>query len=925
MSTDMSETIEGYPAEFDVDVVLRDGEIVRLRPIRPEDRDMEADFITRISPESLYNRFFQVKSELTDEELDYFTQIDYADRMAFVAICDDKMVAVGRYDTAPPEEEDGDRRMAEVAFLVEDDFQGRGLGSLLLQHLTVYARLQGIERFRAYTLVENRSMQRLLIDSGYEITRKLQDEVYELELDTALTDEARQAEGAHEKWAIATSLRGLFNPNAVAVIGASRNDASIGGRLFGNLMSTGFPGPVYPVNPNANVVRSVRAYPSISDVPDQVDLAFIVTPAPHVAANVAECAAAGVRAVVVISAGFGETGEAGRALEQDLVDIVRKAGMRMVGPNCMGLVTTDPDVRLNGQFGPVYPVAGNVAMSSQSGALGLAILEQAGDMGIGVSKFVSVGNKADVSGNDLMLYWEDDPATDVILLYLESFGNPRRFARLARRIGKKKPIVAVKSGRSDAGARAAASHTGSMANVEVAVEALFRRSGVIRAETLSEMFDVTALLAHQPVPRGRRVAVLTNAGGPGILSADALEAYALGLPELSEQLQDKLHEVLPGEASVANPVDMVASAGPEQYEFCLDALLHGGEVDAVIAIYAPTTLGGAETVAAAVKAAAARKPEEVALLAVFMQAQHGIPTSLLQEPDSVPVYPYPEPAARALASAVEYGEWRAKPEGSYPVPEGIDSGELRAVMDEVCASLDEGEDTWLSPADTSRLLRSLGINVAETRVATSPEAAADIARAMGSSVVLKVIADSVLHKSDVDGVALDIRGAQAVRQAYRAVTSVAEDASGVIIQPFVEGGHEVIIGMTEDPLFGPLVVFGLGGVYVELMRDVAFRIHPVSAEDAAEMISEVRSARLLDGFRGSPLGDKPAVADTILRVSALIEQAPEIIEMDMNPVLVGTPGQGVEVVDARVRVRKPESMWMPSRKDIPGVMSVPGN
>jgi acetyl coenzyme A synthetase (ADP forming)-like protein len=925
MTSDTSELLEGYPAEFDLDVVLRSGEIIRLRPIRPEDRDLEADFFTRVSPESAYNRFFQVKSQLTEAELDYFTQVDYRDRMAFVAIYDEKMVAVGRYDTAPPEEAEGEGKLAEVAFLVEDEFQGRGVGTLLLQHLTVYARLQGIERFRAYTLVDNIGMQRVLIDSGYEITRKLQDEVYELELDTTLTDEARQAEGAHEKWAIATSLQALFTPNAVAVIGASRNNDSIGGRLFANLMSTGFPGPVYPVNPNANVVRSVRAYPSIADVPDQVDLAFIVTPAPHVAANLAECAEHGVKAVVVISAGFGETGETGRVLEQELVEIARRAGMRMVGPNCMGLVTTDPEVRLNGQFGPVFPVAGNVAMSSQSGALGLAILEQAADMGIGVSKFVSVGNKADVSGNDLMLYWEDDPATDVILLYLESFGNPRRFARLARRIGKEKPIVAVKSGRSDAGARAAASHTGSMANVEVAVEALFRRSGVIRAETLSQMFDVTALLAHQPVPRGRRVAVLTNAGGPGILSADAIEAYDLELPELSAKLQHKLHEVLPSEASVTNPVDMVASAGPEQYEFCLDALLGSDEVDAVIAIYAPTTLGGAEAVATAVKAAAVRKPEDIALLAVFMQAQQGIPSTLRHEPDPIPVYPYPEPAARALASAVEYGEWRAKPEGSYPVPEGIDHAKLRAVVDEVCGSLDEGRDAWLSPDDTSRLLESLGINVAETRIATSPEEAAEIARAMGGPVVLKVIADSVLHKSDVDGVALDVRGAQTVRQAYRAVTSVADDASGVIIQPFVEGGHEVIIGMTEDPLFGPLVVFGLGGVYVELMRDVAFRIHPVSAEDAAEMISEVRSARLLDGFRGAPLGDKSAVADTILRVSALIEQAPEIIEMDMNPVLVGTPGQGVEVVDARVRVRKPVSMWMPSRKDIPGVMSVPGN
>ena len=594
---DIETEVPGYPHEFDVDVALKDGTVVRIRPIRPEDAELEARFIKRVSPESSYFRFFTVKPDLTEEELSYFTRVDYDHRMAFVAIQDDEMVAVGRYDLIEEETADGTDGIAEVAFLVEDAYQGRGIGTHLLRLLSAHARLHEVTRFRAFVLAENTRMLHVFRDSGYEIQRELSGGVFELEIPTLYNEAARQAAADHEKWAISTSLMGLFRPESVAVIGASRDPASIGGQLFANLLGTGFAGPVYPVNPTASVVRSVRAYPSIAEVPEQVDLAFIVTPAKYVIEVVRECASAGVKAVVVISAGFAETGEEGRASEQELVETVRAAGMRMVGPNCMGLVNTDPEVRLNGQFGPIFPIDGNVAMSSQSGALGLAIIQQAAELGIGISSFVSVGNKADVGGNDLLLFWEDDPATDVILLYLESFGNPRRFGRLARRVGRKKPIIAVKSGRSAAGARAAASHTGSMANVEVAVEALFQNAGVIRAESLPDMFDLATLMAHQPVPAGRRVAVLTNAGGLGILCADALSAHGLDIPELSEELQTKLRGWLPSAASTTNPVDMIASAKPEQYSECLGALLDSDEVDAIIVIYISTVIGSGEYVA----------------------------------------------------------------------------------------------------------------------------------------------------------------------------------------------------------------------------------------------------------------------------------------------------------------------------------------
>jgi acetyl coenzyme A synthetase (ADP forming)-like protein len=931
---DIETEAPGYPHEFDVDVALRDGTVVRIRPIRPEDAELEARFIKRVSPESSYFRFFTVKPELTEEELSYFTHVDYDQRMAFVAIHDDEMVAVGRYDlieregapdavgesaTVADESEDvaGDG-VAEVAFLVEDAYQGRGIGTHLLRLLSAHARLHEVTRFRAFVLAENERMLRVFRDSGYEVRRELSGGLFELEIPTQYTEAARKAAADHEKWAISTSLSGLFRPESVAVIGASRDPASIGGQLFGNLLGTGFAGPVYPVNPSARVVRSVRAYPSIGDVPEQVDLAFIVTPAAHVIGVVEECAKAGVKAVVVISAGFAETGEEGRALERELVETVRAAGMRMVGPNCMGLVNTDPEVCLNGQFGPVFPVAGNVAMSSQSGALGLAIIQQAADIGIGISSFVSVGNKADVGGNDLLLFWEDDPATDVILLYLESFGNPRRFGRLARRVGRKKPIIAVKSGRSPAGARAAASHTGSMANVEVAVEALFQDAGVIRAESLPDMFDLATLMAHQPVPAGRRVAVLTNAGGLGILCADALSAHDLELPELSEELQAELRQWLPAAASTTNPVDMIASAKPEQYSSCLGALTDSDEVDAVIVIYISTVIGSGEYVAAAVRDVAETKGEDKPLLGVIMQAG-GLPRGQGSTRGGIPLYPYPEPAARALAAAVKYGEWCDRPEGEHVTFEDVDSSRAHAAVDAALDAL-EPEGGWLEPDAVNEVLEAFGLTTVKGGTARSPDEAAAIAEKLGGAVVLKVLAPSVVHKSDVDGVALDVRGAREVRQAYRAVTAVAPDAEGALIQQYVEGGHEVIIGMTEDPVFGPLIVFGIGGIYVELMRDVAFRIHPVSDRDAATMIGEVRGARLLEGYRGSPRGDVEAVEEAILRVSALVEHLPEIVEMDLNPVIVREPGDGICVVDARIRVRQVPATWLPSRKDIPGVM-----
>ncbi|HEU4894876.1 MAG TPA: GNAT family N-acetyltransferase, partial [Acidimicrobiia bacterium] len=598
-----------YPSEYELDVVLRDGGGARVRPIRPDDGDLVRAFFERLGPESRYYRFFQVKNTLEPSEIEHFTNVDYHDRMALIALHEGEMIAVARYDREP-----GPGDHAEVAFAVVDDQQGRGLGTRLLELLTAFARSHGIKSFRAFVLGENRQMMRVFRNSGYELTRTIDSGVFTVDFPVTESEQSLAAEADHEKRAVAASLLPLFFPRSVAVIGASNDRTSIGGKLFDNILAEGFSGPLYPVNPSSRVVRSVKAYPSIGDVPDEVDLAFIVVPQRFVLQVAQECADAGVRGVVVISAGFSEVGEEGAEAERKLLEIVRESGMRMVGPNCMGLLNTADAVRLNGTFAPVYPPPGNVAMSSQSGALGIAILDYATRNNIGISQFVSVGNKADVSGNDLIMSWEDDPQTDVITLYLESFGNPAKFSRIARRIGQKKPIIAVKSGRTSAGSRAASSHTGALASSDEAVNALFRQAGVIRVDTIEELFDTASLLANQPVPSGRRVGIVTNAGGPGILAADALEANDLHIPELSQDLRSQLAARLPAEASTRNPVDLIASGGPDEFEHATSLLLESGEVDSVMVIYVPTTAEGAEGVARALRDCQSRHEGSVTLL-----------------------------------------------------------------------------------------------------------------------------------------------------------------------------------------------------------------------------------------------------------------------------------------------------------------------
>ena len=708
----------------------------------------------------------------------------------------------------------------------------------------------------------------------------------------------------------------LLSPRSIAVIGASRKRRTVGGEIFYNLLRCGFNGPVYPVNPTASVVQSVAAYASILDTPGPVDLAVLVLPARLAAGILEQCVDKGVKAAIVISAGFKEIGGDGVAREAELVRICKEGGIRLLGPNCLGVINTDPAINLNATFAGTYSEGGPVSFLSQSGALGAVVLDLAARRNIGLATFVSAGNKADISGNDMLEYWEQDERTRVILMYLESFGNPRKFVSNARRVGRKKPIVAVKSGRTLSGSRAAASHTGSLAGTDIAVQALFRQAGVIRVDTTEELFDTAMLLATQPVPRGRKVAILTNAGGPGILAADACESYGLLLPPLRPHTREQLGSFLPPEASLYNPVDMIASATAEHYGKAVRAVLADPEVDSLIVIFVPPLMIETRDVARAIGEAVAGTDKPV--VACYM-GSHGLQEGLCcDEGESggamIPSYRFPEAAAKALHRVSTYGEWLQVADS--PVPRVEVASELASHTVEACRHAVAAEDhpLWLDPSDIPRLLSAYGIQTPPSALATSPDQAATLAREMGFPVVLKVVSDKATHKTDIGGVVLDRRDEDEVRRGFERIVAkawkadLADSVQGVMVQRFVEEGIEAVVGVTHDPQFGPLIMFGLGGAYVELVKDVVFRLHPLSQHDIESMLWSVRSSKLLQGYRGAEPGDVEAVKDLLARVSQLVTDIPELLEMDLNPVKILPPGQGCIAVDARIRLANPKAV-----------------
>jgi acetyl coenzyme A synthetase (ADP forming)-like protein len=696
------------------------------------------------------------------------------------------------------------------------------------------------------------------------------------------------------------NLEAVFRPRSVAVIGASRQRGSISGEVFHNLVSQGFPGPVYPVNNSASVVQSVAAYPSICDVPGDVDLAVVTVPRASVVGVARECARKGVKGLVVLTAGFGETGAAGQAIQDELKEVVRGAGMRMVGPNCLGLLNTDPEINLNATFAPTWPPHGGVAFSSQSGAIGLAILDYARDLGIGISQFVSMGNKADISSNDLLEYWEDDPNCRVILLYLESLGNPARFMQIASRVARQKPIAVVKSGRTEAGARAASSHTGALAGLDVAVDALLGQAGVLRTDTMEELFDLAMLLANQPVPAGNRVGILTNAGGPAIMASDACESRGLVIPPLSEKTVAELTTFLPPEASTKNPVDMIASASPASFERALRLLLADDAVDSVIVLFVPPIMTEAADVAAAIRraGAGAKKP----VVTCFM-GTHGIPAALssLRE-GRFPSYAFPEAAALALSRAVRYGRWLAAPPGRVPELSGLAPGQARAAVRAGAPG------RWLSADEVRCVLNAYRIRTPKEEVATDAAGAAAAAARIGFPVALKLTSETITHKTEVGGVLLGLSNAEAVFEAFTAIRQNLarlgreKEMAGALVQEMAPRGVETFVGVTQAPGYGSLLGFGIGGVAVEVWKDVAFRVAPITDADAKSMLDQIRGAKLLDGFRGGPRADREALTETLLRVSQMVQDLPEIAEMDINPLVALEPGRGAIAVDARIRV-----------------------
>ena len=697
----------------------------------------------------------------------------------------------------------------------------------------------------------------------------------------------------------ANELDPIFRPRSIAVVGASRSPSTIGHQLVANLIQYGFTGAVYPINPKADSIHSIKAYPSVGAVPDPIDLAVISVPKELVLGVVEECGQAGVQGLVVITAGFREIGGEGIEREKKLVEIVEKYGMRMVGPNCMGVLNTDPAFSMNATFAPCMPPAGSTAFLSQSGALGLSVLDYAREYGIGISQFASIGNKPDVSGNDLLLQWENDPTVSVILMYVENFGNPRKFLEIASRVTRKKPIIVLKSGRSRVGAHAAASHTGALAASDLAVDALLAQAGVLRAQSMEELFDMAMAFAAQKLPASRRTAVLTNSGGPGILVVDALEPHGLELVELAPATVERLRTVLPVEASLRNPLDMIASATPSSYRIALEALLHDVNVDAVISIFVPP-LGVQQTaVAEAITAAAATRPDKT-VISVLM-GREGLPRGRAELADAdIPAYVFPESAARGLAALNRQREWLQRshePTPALPADRDRAFGIVQRVISR--------GDTKLSEIEALELLACYGIATAPAQLAKTEEQAEAFARQADEPVVMKIVSPQIMHKTDVGGVRVGIR-AEDARAVFGQIVSSARAAvpdahvEGVLVQHMVTGGRELIAGVTRDPLFGPLVMFGLGGIYAEALRDVCFRIAPLSDADADDLISHIRARKIVEGMRGQPPVDRGALRDVLRRVSQMAVDLPQIQELDLNPLLGFATG--VVAVDARVRI-----------------------
>ncbi|GIH21109.1 bifunctional acetate--CoA ligase family protein/GNAT family N-acetyltransferase [Rugosimonospora africana] len=865
------------------DALAADGAIVRIRPVTTTDGPALAELYYGGTAESLYRRFLCAGHGGVAAEVERLIRPADDQHAALVVVESDRIVGVASYERLPQPDR------ADFAVFVADSAHGRGLGTLLLERLRATARRHGITALHGDVLPSNSPMLQVAHDLG-EQRLQLRDGLVDVDLptddngDAALDDRDRQAE-RH-------SLTPLLAPRAVAVIGAGRRPGGIGHAVLAGLRDGGFTGPVYAINPRADQIADQPAYPSVAVAPGPVDLAVIAVPAPAVPDAIADCAAAKVPAAVILSSGFSEDGPAGRAAQAAIVRAARAAGIRLVGPNCLGILNTDPAVRLQATFASVTPPPGGLAIASQSGAVGITLLDHAARAGIGLSAFVSLGNKADVSGNDLLSYWYDDPATRAVALYLESLGNPRRFARIARALGRRKPVLVVKSGRTAAGSRAGASHTAAAAAPDATIDALFAQAGVIRCDGLGELLDAARLLVDQPLPGGPRLAIIGNAGGINVLATDDADRAGLRVPELPVPVRAELADLAPNASTVANPIDLGAAATPAAMAGAIEAVADSGAVDAILVVFAATLANDVPGVVAAIADAADHTDLPVATVLL------GVP-----EPASslgarrVPVYPLPEQAVTAFGHAAGYASWRRTPLGARPDLDGIDESGARNLVREALA----GGGGWQPPECATALLTRYGIPVATGRVVTDADEAVRAATELGFPVVLKAADPSLVHKSDVGGVRLNLTGEEAVRVAYHAIAGalgVAEPP--VLVQRQLPPGVELVAGIVHDPLFGSLVMLGIGGVHTDVLADRALRVLPLTDTDATRMWQGLKAARLLTGYRGAPAVDTAAVEDLLLRLGRLAEDLPEVAELDLNPIL--TDPDGVVAVDVKLRL-----------------------
>jgi acyl-CoA synthetase (NDP forming)/GNAT superfamily N-acetyltransferase len=876
--------------------LLTDGTTVLIAPARAQDQDAVRQMHAQMSPDNMYLRFFSISPASADREARRVTRPADADHYALLAWLDDQLVGIASYEAA------GKPGVAEIAFAVIDHMHGRGVATLLLDHLVSTARLRGLRAFTAETLADNVAMLRVFANAGLAAKRQLSDGVVETTFPLP-SDEAdqrlhtyQQSVAMRERFADVASLRHLLEPASVAIVGASRKPGRVGHAILRNVVDAGFTGRVYAVNPHAKSVMGVACVPSVADLPEPPDVAVIAVPAPNVTAVAEDCGRRGARSLVVVTAGIdADTGA-------ELLAACRRHGMRLVGPNCFGLAI--PPLGLNATFAGAQAPPGFAGLVVQSGGIGIAVLEHLTRLGIGVSSFASVGDKYDVSSNDMLMWWEQDNRTKLALLYVESFGSPRRFAQTARRVGRQFPVLTVIGGRSVAGQRAAASHTAAAATPLVTQEALFEQAGVIAATTLGELIDAAALLASQPLPAGNRVAIVTNAGGAGVLAADACGDNGLKVATLSKKTQERLRTLLPAGAAVAGPVDTSAAVSRRAFRTCLERVARDEDVDAVMAITVPTALGH---LGPGILSANITKPlvavmldqQESVVLRPSQVPEHGQPAD--NEPgQAIPSYLYPESAARALGHAVRYSAWRSSAEGQVPELTGIRQDDARQIVARFLAGQHLGG--WLPPEQVASLLACYGIALVPTLEAADVESAVRAAASLdGSAVVLKADVTGLVHKSDAGAVLLDLRGERDVRRGYTELSRrFGADLRRVLVQPMITDGVEVLVGVVHEPVFGPLVVFGLGGVATDVLGDHAARLTPLTDVDAEWMIRGIRAAPLLYGHRGTPPVDLNALADVLLRISRLADEVPEIAELDLNPVIARQ--DGVTPVDARIRL-----------------------